>query len=1328
MLGAWVLLALPNAATNAAHAQSATFRILSQSDDRLTVEVMAAWRDGLQTAIDSAFVDTLSNAAINAAARGGRETGSETFTLPALSAPGVTLIESTYEEVDLPARALDGDSFLGRVLDPVAQIQGTSVLRRRPVASLQVRFVTYDFAEQRLRRYDRLVFSIENDPVEAESRRNPNLDITQSALADGTVVKVRVRQDGMLRITRAFIEAMGLDPNTVDPNNVKVYGNGGAMLPKLNSADRYADLAENPVSVRGGGDGSFAEADAVVFYGKGPQGWEYESGAWAHYTNSFSLDNVYFVKVGGGASKRVGDGVAGPVVANFEAQIVGRHVAEFDEFLWSREHGSGRTWVSNLFAGGAGRTVFDDVRLPGLASGTAQYVAHIAIRSNPVASMYFDSGSTRLASVRPLNASGGSADSDIAARSLATFSQPVSAGQAIDLVATLENRTSALGAIDYVRVFYPKRLRAENGTVSFHTPGGASGAFGFRLSGFASAPQVWDVTEPHAVRRLVATPAGGDYTVSVRVEEGGVARELIAFTDAAPVALDPETLEPVAPQNLHGLFATPDLVLVTPSAFRAQADELADHRRSQGLDVLVVPYEEIVNEFGAGIPDMLALRDFLRMIYDRAPGSDDIFRYVLLFGDGHADYRSLLNPELTNWIPPYETEESFDPISSYTSDDYFVLLDYSEGEWRWRGLTAVSTERTDAAIGRLPIQTQEDATVVVRKLKEYDDPVNFGAWRSRYTFAADDAYTGITGNSYEADLHVQNADAVAEEVREANPAVNVEKLYGVSYDRVLLGGWRIPNLAQDIERALEEGRLFFNYSGHGGPDKLAQEGIFTIEDARALTNQGRYPIFITVTCSFGWWDLETEQSAGEELVLNPNGGSIASFTTVRIAYTSTDLNSLNPGLNRALQEELFKPDEAGLPRRLGDALLATKNTSVGLSGNSRKFNLLGDPSMRLGLPQRSAAVETINGVAVDEAGGDGEAPLRALDRVTLKGSVRALAPGSEAGAVDASFDGTAEVVVYDAVRRVPITQRSYMPTPYYIVREDLIWRGEVPVSQGRFEATFVVPKDISYSDQLGRIAVYARSPSGVDGSGANERVRVGGTADNPPSDAEGPRINLFLGDTTFVSGGLVPSDAELIVDLFDESGINTVGAGVGHELLLVVNGDERSAVDISRGFRAVPGSYQRGQVRWPLDDLPEGSGTLEVRAWDVLNNSAKEALDFTVADAADLRLRNVLNYPNPTNGPTRFVFEHNQPLGTPVEVDVRVYTLSGRVVKTIEALDAVPSGTLSAGPVQVPWDGLDDDGDALASGIYLYRVRVRIERPDGSAQVSERIEKLAVIR
>ena len=1307
-------------------AQDATLELVESAPDRSVYQLSAEWGD--------AEVGV-----------GGLLESSVVMDLPALALPSVRVLEAEYDEYSVePVKGIGAEA---------AAVVGLGLSRKRPAATLVARLVTYDSTSAKLRRYRHMRIEVRH-PVNQQLRSsyetsdNPHLDVSRSVLADGQFFKLAISETGIFRIDRTFLESLpGLDTpvGSIDPDHVRIFGNGGTPVPALNSAPRIADLAENQVFVQGGGDGSFDAADAVWFYAQGPSGWQSKEltgfrgrpildpngepvREWSHYVHPFDSTNYYFLSIGGTASQTYQQedypDAADTVLLS---EIKGRYFVDLDEYLWGREGGhSGHTWVSALIPGpGPGRTVFENLQLPGLTGGTLNYQIRAAIQSNPAAALHYRGDNSTLHSVN-YGASSGLSTSTIARSGIAEFTQTVTAGQQISLTADLDDQAGGpLAALDWVRVFYPKTLQADQHPLSFHTPLAEAGTFTFVLRGFSSPPFVLDVTQPGDYRWLGLSSRGGEYWVQVTAASKGEPRELIAFASDQVRTLDATaacgSACRVSPQNLHGIQAWPDFVIITPNQFIQQSNALADRRRAEGLTVEVVDVQQIYNEFSGGLQDVRGIRDYLKFLYDRSPDEERLLQYVLLFGDGHFDYRNLdASATFPNHIPPFETEESWDPELSYTTDDYFGLLDDNEGLWPYargtfQGANAHLNERLDVGIGRFTVHTEEEAQLMIDKIVHYESPNTYGRWRNRYLFLADDGPTGISGRQNDKDLHTQNTDVVAVAVAKLAPDVNQRKVYALSYTREFLNTWRVPKARQDLLLAIDAGVLVVNYSGHGAERALAQENLFTIEDSRSLQNYDKLPIFITATCSFGRWDLGNAQTGAEELLLNRNGGAIALLTTVRQVYTSGTATTLNVGLNVALNEELFTREADQLLPRLGDALRRTKNRRVGYEGNNRKFNLLGDPTLRPGLPASRAVVTNINDNQIITSTGQ----MRALERIELKGEIQ-----RSDGSLDTSFDGAVSLTVFDALRQVPIPPEmfQYMPQRYYEVREDLIWRGKTRVTDGRFVARFVVPKDISYANRPGRVTLYAQSAA-EHVNGHSERFIVGGTSDDATNDVDGPQIELYLGDETFTSGGLAPTQPQVFARMYDESGINTVGAGVGHEMLLVLDENEVEAINIGNLYESDEDSFQRGSVSYSFDEaLTPGPHTLSLRAWDVLNNSGEATLDFLVTDTEELVIRNVFNYPNPTTGPTRFVFEHNQIPGTPVKVHVRVYTLAGRPVRTLESEEL-----LSAGPMQISWDGLDDDYARLAPGVYLYRLRA--ETAGAEVQhVAEIIEKLAVVR
>ena len=1309
--------------------QTVRVESIPQDDGSSVIDFTLDWDGTLAAFVDSVGVLEWSYGDIERAAAGNHQL-SYSARLPTFSLPQVSILAREFDEMDVAVSASMSD-IEQQAYHPDQDVwaAGLGLIRKQPVASIFVPVYQLDATTQQIRRFRRIrVLVSPTAPANAREVSSAfsakKAQVTESKLSTGQVFRVSIKEKGIYRITRSLLTTMGLNPDAIDPNAVHVLSNGGRPLPALNGIERIADLAEQPIVRTGGGDGQFGASDEVLFYAPGPTGWIYKDGQFEHYTHPYSNDNAVFIKIETASGPTLVDAPFSST-ASFPSfsSTPGRFFLDIEERVWSREHGSGTDWMSNTIRNGGSRNFLTNQILPGLMAGPITYQARVAIASNPMATVAMVSGSDILAQFTAPYATTQRSEDPAAITSTFSFQQTVAASQPIQLTMRLLSQNNEPEAsLDWVRITYDQDLtKPTTGPLYFTTRPGQFGDQQYQIKGYATEPRIWDVTGGILHRQFGVGSVSGQHAIQVGAQQvQGGPRDLVVFLPADTLPLSAAAVTPISNQNLHGLVDFPELVIVAPVAFLSAAEKLASHRRNQGMIVNLVTQTQVFNEFSGGVPDMRAVRDYMKFLYDRAPSNQEP-KYLLLFGDGHYDFRGISGYQqpLTNHIFPYETFDSAYTDGTFTSDDYFGLLDDNEGLWVYSGFTDTSSERVDIGIGRFPAQTLSEANMMVDKVISYEDPSTFGSWRTSYTAVADDGPTGLSGTTNDRDLHLSNVDQVVELVaRDLYPQINLQKIYAETYERVFLNGFRIPEAKREISAAINRGTLVVNYSGHGGPNGLAQEEIFTKEDALALTNRNRLSIFVTATCSFGWWDLEEFQSGAESLLLNPNGGAVALFTTVRLVYTSGGTETLNAGLNRALNIAMFKVDEEGLPRRLGDILAETKNTGVGLQGNSRKFNLLGDPSMRIGLPPGHAVVESLNQVPLNTQMGQ----MKALDLVTIEGEVQ-----SANGMTNAAFNGAVNVTVYDAERNVPLVEPFYNPTSFFRQREDLLWRGEVQAVSGKYKAQFVVPKDISYSNSPGRISVYSQD-NAFHALGYSENFIVGGTSDTPPNDNQGPEIRLFMNDSTFVSGGQVEADSDLLVLLYDQSGINTVGTGVGHELLLTLDGDDTSSQDIGSGFEANPNSFQRGSVTWPLKGLETGPHTLRVRAWDVLNNSNSAELSFIVANDEVLSVHNVYNYPNPMNRETRFVFEHNQPSGTSAEVQLRIYTLSGRPIRTIHSDEALPSGVLSSGPLMVYWDGKDDDLDRPATGIYLYRLRVVTYNSNGERQVSEHTEKLAIIK
>ena len=1284
-------------------------RVLSEDARSVTVEVTTDWDTPLASALAASGADP---ERLVLAAVGGRAELSETIELGAAGAPTVEVL--ALDAVDVPLDAASAEAL--RDLDrPAVEVVGVGEQRKRIVGTLAVR--TLRVSDGRLQRVRRVVARVTRPAVRARLAArgddNPHLAVGRSVLADGTWFKVPISAEGVYRLDAAYLrDSLGVA--APDLGRVAVYGNGGRILPALNSAPRPADLGEVP---------SWISGDALFFYAEAPQWWDWVTdedggGYWSHDISPFSEETMYFVRVDAESPRRVeGGGFPGWSDAAPQATIQARRFHEVDNLNYERDQsGSGLDWLGERLDRSSDRLFLTDPVPAGFVAGqTVRYRTRVGARANPGVTVTARAGGQTLVSLRPRSVNlGGLNDRNLIEVEVEAFERPDAQDVTVGYRFAGGN-SSAEVWLDWVEAVFDVDPTAEGGVLRFATPGGADGRLEFALAGFTAEPQVWDVTEPAAIRRLGVQAAGGRYLVQIDVA-GGSPRELVAFVPGGSAVRPLAKGVSVPNQNLHGLTGTPDYVVVSHSTFLPVATQLAERRRDRdGLEPVVVTVEQVFNEFASGVSDMRAVRDYMKFLYDRAPEGETP-GYLLLFGDGHYDFRNL-KTDVPNYVPVYESENMINRNASFMSDDYFGLLGDDEGIWPFLSNSSTSGGRVDLAIGRIPARTIEDAASVLDKIRRYESPETRGEWRSRFTFVGDDQFPNATDR----DLHVQNADVVARVAKSEAPAVTLQKIYAPSFplDRGARGDRR-PLVNEAIRQAINEGTLVWNYSGHGGPDGLGDENYVDEGLLNGLDNADRLPVFVTATCSFGKFDITDEQSLAEQFLLTPGKGGVAMLTTVRIVYTSSSTTGLNLGLNIELTEQMLRRDAQGRPVRLGDALFATKNTAVGAQHNNRKFNLLGDPALRLGLPERPVTVEV-------------PAELKAFEEVTVSGTV--LRADST---LDTSFSGEVTVNVFDAARTVDLPPDACCSLgdtngnrdSDYQLQTDRIFSGRARVTAGRYQASFLVPQDISYSGQAARVAAYVSGAAGaatVDGYGESEDAVVSAQAGTRPNDGEGPAVRLFLNDTTFVAGSAVAPGATLIARLQDASGINTVGAGVGHTLLLTIDGDAQNAIDVGSAYVGDVGTYRSGEVRFPLPDLAPGPHTLTLTAWDAVNNASTAELSFVQEAGEALAVRSVLPYPNPTSGPTRFVFEHNR-VGAAARVQLRIYTLAGRPIRTIGPDEALPGGLLANASVQIPWDGLDDDGDRLASGVYLFRLRLETPGADGATDVAERVERLAIIR
>ena len=773
--------------------------------------------------------------------------------------------------------------------------------------------------------------------------------------------------------------------------------------------------------------------------------------------------------------------------------------------------------------------------------------------------------------------------------------------------------------------------------------------------------------------------ADDSYTFKARADE--IRRYMIFDSTAYSKA---RFVEKVENQDLHGLPQI-DYLIVSHPLFLEQANRLADfHRQSAGMTVAVATPQQVYNEFSSGAQDVTAIRDFARMFYDRAEQGAGL-RYLLLFGDASYDYRGRIAPD-HNFVPTFQSRESLNMAGSFVTDDYFGCLDDDEG--------SNGSGTVDIGIGRLPAHTVEQAGAMVDKILHYASHSrnNFGPWRNEIFLVGDDEDNNI---------HLNQAEGLAEITQNQGPVYNIKKIYLDAYEQMQTpAGTRYPDAFAAITRAVDQGCLIINYTGHGGEIGWAGERVLDIPAIQAFRNMDNLPAFVTATCEFSRYDDPGLTSAGELVILNTHGGGVALFTTTRLAYSQS-----NYALNKRFYEAVFILDSlTGEYPRMGDLIRLAKTPS---NQNIKNFVLLGDPALMLAYPQMQ--VRTLS--VINESAARPADTIHAMSVVTISGQVEDLT-----GNKLSSFNGW----LYPSVLDKPVLYKTRgndltSKVQNFYMQDRVLYQGLISVTDGEFSFTFVVPRDISYQMGEGKISYYAVDTNTFLDAHGYDLIWIGGSDSLVTPDVTGPDIRLYLNTLSFESGDITTPEPLLIARLYDESGINTVGNGIGHDIVAVINDNYQMPLVLNDYYRPVENSYQEGEVLYRLGPFENGTHTLTLKAWDVLNNSSEATISFRVNTGAALMISNIYSYPNPMQEGAWFVFDHNKP-GAAFDVNIHIFNMMGQLVNHL----AYSFTTESTSSTPYYWNGRDSSGNELSSGFYVYRMMVSSE--DGyKAEASRKI-------
>ena len=1091
--------------------------------------------------------------------------------------------------------------------------------------------------------------------------------VTISVLNDGTIYKMSVQEAGVYKLDYNFLKSqLGISNlDAIDPRTIKIYGNGGGMLPEANAAVRSEDVVENAITIVGEEDGKFDPSDYILFYSAGASKWYFDANSktFNKPKNIYDDNTYYFLKSGGVNGLRISK-TDNPNVTNaYQTSTYDYHNRVEDDKInvlastaCNCTQGSGKVWVGDVFNSQANnRDYSSKFNFTNVVANTdAQLNFNFVAASNNSSNVAFNLGNQNFGTY----ISGADQnDPEVSKAYNGSIAQKFTMPSAnLNAIVKFSGSGEALAWLDFLQLTFKRNLIYENTPLDFRDVLSIGKATAFNIKNAGAQLTLWNVT--NILKPTEQTTTASNQGTSFNTSAQSALQEFILY-DKNSALPTPKAIGVIPNQNLHGIANT-QLIIVYPKVFKDAALKLQQQKiQFDKIPTALAEVNEVYNEFSSGAQDPAAIRDFARFLVKK----DSALKYVLLFGDGSFDFKNLYdigtNPP-SNFIPVYETDESFSPIEAFPSDDFYGLLSDNEGV----GLEG----NLDIGIGRIPCKTLTEAMAVVNKIIHYETQ-SFGAWRNDVTFFCDNG----DGN-----LHLNAMDGIAQTVVSNYKNLNADKLYMDAYKlEVSAGGSRVPTMNDAIFQKSVNGTLTMCYMGHGGSRGLAQERILMREDLAAWQNFDKLPLIVTATCQFTGYDNPKEVTAGETAILNSNGGAIALFSTVRLVEASS-----NEQLTSAVFNNIYQKKD-NIPLRLGDIFKQAKNGSSTYT-NGQKFTLIGDPSMRLNLPRYNVQLQNINNKSAKTF----TDTIKALQKISLSGSVL-----DEQGAALSGFNGTVDCTLFDKTKDIrTLGQIDGSASTDFLLQNNILFKGSATVKSGVWNLDFTIPKDIDFNCGKSKLSFYATNNI-TDANGIFELSLC--KTDNTTVSANAPTINLFLNDTNFKNGGSVGTSPKLIVQLTDDLGINVSGNSIGHDLTLTLD-SSKASINLNKFYQASLDNSKNGIANYTLTNLALGNHTLSVKAWNLNDISSTAAVNFIVIDNPTVRIDSIFSFPNPFSESATFSANYGSEK-TVSNVNLNIYDLKGALIKTFSQ----PVNTIGSGNIQFNWNSSNGTNN-LDSGLYLF--------------------------